>query len=50
MAFLFGAYFVLWGITFFYLFYLGSRQKAIQQELERLIQKEQASAPAQEPS
>jgi CcmD family protein len=50
MAFLFGAYFVLWGITFAYLFYLGSRQKAIQQELERLIRKEQASAPAQEHS
>ena len=50
MAFLFGAYFVLWGITFAYLFYLGSRQKAIQLELERLIRKEQASAPAQEHS
>ena len=50
MVSLFGAYFVLWAITFGYLFFLGSRQKAIQQELERLIHKDQASAPAQERS
>ena len=44
MAYLFGAYFVLWAATFGYLFFLGSRQKAIKQELDRLTQERQASA------
>jgi CcmD family protein len=36
MIYLFGAYFVLWAITFGYLFFLGSRQKRLQEELETL--------------
>jgi CcmD family protein len=36
MLYLFGAFFVLWAITFGYLFYLGSRQKQLQRELEAL--------------
>ena len=39
MAYLFGAYFVLWAVTFSYVFYLNTRQKRVQQELERLTQK-----------
>jgi CcmD family protein len=39
MAFLFGAYFVLWAVTFGYVFYLNARQKRVQQELERLAKK-----------
>jgi CcmD family protein len=38
MAYLFGAYFVLWAITFGYIFALSNRQKRLQQELERLEQ------------
>jgi CcmD family protein len=51
MAYLFGAYFVLWGITFGYLFYLGSRQKQLQRDLELLLREHRASeSPAQEGS
>ena len=39
MTYLFGAYFVLWAVTFGYIFYLGGRQKRLQRELEQLIQK-----------
>ena len=39
MAYLFGAYFVLWAVTFGYVFSLNARQKRVQQELERLTQK-----------
>jgi CcmD family protein len=46
MAYLFGAYFVLWGITFGYLFFLGSRQKQLQRDLDRLLQDRQASESA----
>jgi CcmD family protein len=45
MAYLFGAYLVLWGVTFGYIFYLGGRQKRLQRELEQLNQKA-APAPA----
>jgi CcmD family protein len=41
MAYLFGAYLVLWAITFGYVFTIGVRQKHLQQELERL--REQAA-------
>jgi CcmD family protein len=39
MAYLFGAYFVLWAVTFGYVFFLHARQKRVQQELERLALK-----------
>jgi CcmD family protein len=42
MAYLFGAYLVLWAITFGYVFSIGARQKRLQQELQRL--REQAEA------
>lgn len=38
MAYLLSAYFVLWAITFGYVFYLNARQKRVQQELKRLVQ------------
>ena len=38
MAYLFGAYFVLWAVTFGYVFYLSGRQRRLQQELEQLMQ------------
>lgn len=44
MAYLFGAYFVLWAVTFGYLFTLGARQKQLQRELERLREQRQISA------
>ena len=47
MVYLFSAYFVLWAITFGYLFSLGTRQKRLQQELERL-QARQEDRPSQE--
>ncbi len=40
MAFLFGAYFILWGITFGYIFYLGRRQKGLLDELELLRERQ----------
>jgi CcmD family protein len=43
MGYLFGAYFVLWAATFGYLFFLGSRQKQLQRDLDLLIQEKQAS-------
>ena len=45
MGYLFGAYFVLWAITFGYIFSLGARQKRLQRDLERLREKGQASVP-----
>ena len=44
MIYLFGAYFILWVITFGYVFSLGARQKRLQTELE-LLRKKQVSAP-----
>ena len=36
MVYLFVGYFVLWALTFGYLFFLGARQKQLQRDLERL--------------
>lgn len=41
MIYLFSAYFVLWAITFGYLFFLGSRQKRLQEELETLREQQE---------
>ena len=41
MGYLFGAYLILWAITFGYVFSIGARQKRLQRDLERL----QESAP-----
>jgi CcmD family protein len=38
MVYLFVGYFVLWALTFGYLYVLGSRQKRMQRELETLLQ------------
>jgi CcmD family protein len=38
MVYLFVGYFVLWALTFGYLFALGARQKQLQRELERFRQ------------
>ncbi len=38
MAYLFGAYFVLWAITFGYVFSLAARQKRLERELNSLHQ------------
>ena len=43
MGYLFGAYFVLWSVTFGYLFTLGARQKQLQRELALLQEREAAS-------
>ena len=43
MAYLFVGYFVLWALTFGYLFVLGARQKQLQRDLERLRQERPAS-------
>jgi CcmD family protein len=36
MGYLFGAYFVLWVMTFGYLWVLGARQRRLEQELASL--------------
>jgi len=36
LIYLFAVYFVLWAITFGYVFSLGARQKRLQRELELL--------------
>jgi CcmD family protein len=43
MIYLFVGYFVLWALTFGYLYLLGSRQKRMQRELETLLQDRAAS-------
>ena len=43
MVYLFVGYFVLWALTFGYLYVLGSRQKQLQRDLERLRQERSAS-------
>ena len=43
MVYLFVGYFVLWALTFGYLFSLGSRQKQMQRDLERLLQERSVS-------
>jgi CcmD family protein len=50
MGYLFSAYFVLWAITFGYLFLLGSRQKRLQRELELFRQEHQTTEPRMEES
>ena len=51
MLYLFMGFSVLWALTFGYLFVLGSRQKQIQRDLERLLQERSLSeSSAQEPS
>ena len=42
MGTLFGAYFVLWSLTFGYLFTLGARQRRLQHELALLQEREDA--------
>jgi len=50
VVYLFAVYFVLWAITFGYVFSLGARQKRLQQELELLSAKsyERSAPPARE--
>jgi CcmD family protein len=43
MLYLFVGYFVLWALTFGYLFVLGTRQRRLQRDLERLRQEGPAS-------
>ena len=43
MAYLFVGYFVLWALTFGYLFVLGARQKQLQRDLERIRRERSAS-------
>ncbi len=43
MVYLFVGYFVLWALTFGYLFVLGARQKQLQRDLERFRQERSAS-------
>ncbi len=51
MLYLFVGYFVLWALTFGYLFVLGSRQKRLERDLERLHQEHSApESPIQDPS
>ena len=46
MVYLFVGYFVLWALTFGYLYVLGSRQKQMQRELETLLQERSPSESA----
>lgn len=46
MVYLFVGYFVLWALTFGYLYVLGSRQRQMQRELEALLQERSASGSA----
>jgi CcmD family protein len=51
MLYLFVGYFVLWALTFGYLFALGSRQKQMQRDLERLVAERGQPGPGiQDPS
>jgi CcmD family protein len=38
MLYLFVGYFVLWALTFGYLYFLSARQKQMQRDLERLLE------------
>ena len=44
MIYLFVGYFVLWALTFGYLYVLGVRQKQMQRDLEQLLQERSTSA------
>jgi CcmD family protein len=46
MVSLFVGYFVLWALTFGYLYLLGSRQKQMQRELETLLRERAGSETA----
>ena len=43
MVYLFVGYLVLWALTFGYLYFLGTRQKQMQRDLEVLLQERSAS-------
>jgi CcmD family protein len=45
MVYLFVGYFVLWALTFGYLYMLGTRQRQMQRDLERLLQERSTSEP-----
>ena len=45
MAYLFGAYFILWAITFGYVFSISARQKQLQRDLELYRQVRQPPVP-----
>lgn len=47
MIYLFGTSFILWAVTFGYLFYLGAQQKQLQRELKRLCQEGQTARPSE---
>jgi CcmD family protein len=36
MSYLFAAYAVFWGLTFIYVYSIGSRQKSLEKEIEAL--------------
>jgi CcmD family protein len=44
MVYLFVGYFVLWALTFGYLYLLGTRQKQMQRDLERLLRERSAKS------
>jgi CcmD family protein len=44
LGYLFGAYFVLWGVTFGYVFSIAARQKRVQQQLDLLHEKQRSAA------
>jgi CcmD family protein len=46
MLYLFVGYFVLWALTFGYLYFLGARQKQMQRDLERLLEERALSEPS----
>jgi CcmD family protein len=50
MVYLFAAYFVLWSITFGYLFVLGGRQRRLEQRLTALHDAEGAASDAAGPA
>jgi CcmD family protein len=50
LAYLFGAYLVLWALAFGYLFFLGTRQRRLERELSTVVKKETAAAAGSEES
>jgi CcmD family protein len=45
LGYLFGAYLVMWAITFGYLYVLGTRQRRLEQELSTLVGQKANTAP-----
>ena len=45
MVYLFVGYFVLWALTFGYLYLLGTRQRKLQRDLETLLEEGSGSKP-----